>query len=162
MNPPLKCPAPARIRHSCFVILSSFDMVVGRSSLTSTSAAQHHPADGSVPGVQALRSLVENPAAVVVTSPRGMALPLPAPSAVSAKVVPLTRGMRADLTAIVHSLRESGFEQKDFVETHGDFSLRGGFLISSRSPVIIRSGQNSRGGDRINSGIRSRLAAVDT
>lgn len=94
----------------------------------STSAAQHHPADGSVPGVQALRSLVENPAAVVVTSPRGMALPLPAPSAVSAKVVPLTRGMRADLTAIVRSLRESGFEQKDFVETHGDFSLRGGIL----------------------------------
>ncbi len=105
----------------------------------SSSTAQHRPADASVSDVQALRSLVDTPAAVVVTSPRGMALPLPAPSAASAKVITLTKGMRADLTAVVRSLRESGFEQKDFVETHGDFSVRGGildvFTFAGENPV---------------------------
>jgi len=93
-----------------------------------SSAAQLRPADRGVHEAQALRSLVEAPAAVVVTSPRGMAFRLPSPSAVSARVIPLARGAHADLTTVVRSLRESGFEQKDFVETHGDLSLRGGIL----------------------------------
>jgi transcription-repair coupling factor (superfamily II helicase) len=94
----------------------------------SPSGAQLRPGDGGVPDVQALRSLVDAAAAVVVTSPQGMVRPLPPPSLISEKVIPLTKGMHADLTVVVRSLRESGFEQKDFVETHGDFSLRGGIL----------------------------------
>jgi transcription-repair coupling factor (superfamily II helicase) len=92
------------------------------------SAGRPGPAEAGVPDVQALRSLVETPAAVVVTPPRGMTIPLPAPSVISEKVITLTKGEHADFTSLLRLLRESGFEQKDFVETHGDFSVRGGIL----------------------------------
>ena len=84
--------------------------------------------EAAVADVQALRSLVELPRAVVVTPARGLSLPVPAPSAIAREVIRLTKGERADLTGVIRLLRESAFEQKDFVETHGDFSVRGGIL----------------------------------
>jgi transcription-repair coupling factor (superfamily II helicase) len=81
-----------------------------------------------VPDIQALRSLVETPNAAVVTSPGGMTVPLPASSIITREVMHLTKGEQADFTSLLRQLRESGFEQKDFVETHGDFSVRGGIL----------------------------------
>ncbi|HEX7573539.1 MAG TPA: transcription-repair coupling factor [Bacteroidota bacterium] len=93
-----------------------------------SSAGHLRPPDAGVPDVQALRSLVEAPAAVVVTPPRGMAIALPPSSVISKEVIHLVKGERADFTELLRMLRESGFEQKDFVETHGDFSVRGGIL----------------------------------
>ncbi|HMK38642.1 MAG TPA: DEAD/DEAH box helicase, partial [Bacteroidota bacterium] len=93
-----------------------------------TSSGHLRPADATVTDVQALRSLIDAPAAVVVTSPRGLTLPLPAPGAISRDVIRLSRGERTDFSSVLALLRESGFEQKDFVETHGDFSVRGGIL----------------------------------
>jgi transcription-repair coupling factor (superfamily II helicase) len=85
-------------------------------------------AEAGVPDVQALRSLVESPHAVVVTSPRGMTIPLPPASVLSKDAIHLTKGERADFTQVLRLLRDARFEQKDFVETHGDFSVRGGIL----------------------------------
>jgi transcription-repair coupling factor (superfamily II helicase) len=93
-----------------------------------SSAGHLRPPDAGVPDVQALRSLVGAPVAVVVTPPRGMTTPLPSPSAISEKVIHLVKGENADFTSLLRLLGESGFEQKDFVETHGDFSVRGGIL----------------------------------
>ena len=93
-----------------------------------SSATHLRPPDAGVPDVQALRSLVEAPLAVVVTPPRGMTIPLPSPSAISEKVIHLVKGENADFSSLLRLLGESGFEQKDFVETHGDFSVRGGIL----------------------------------
>ena len=93
-----------------------------------SSAGHLRPPDAGVPDLQALRSLVEGPAAVVVTPPRGMIIALPPPSVLSKEVIHLVKGERADFTALLRLLGESGFEQKDFVETHGDFSVRGGIL----------------------------------
>ena len=89
---------------------------------------QIRPPDGGVQDVQALRSFAESPVAVVVTPPRGMSIPLPPPFAVAARVIRLTKGERADFSSIIGSLNAYGFEQKDFVETHGDYSVRGGIL----------------------------------
>jgi len=89
---------------------------------------QIRPADAGVQDVQALRSLAESPGAIVVTPPRGLSIPLPPPLAVAARAIPLTKGARADFSSIIEQLNAYGFEQKDFVETHGDFSVRGGIL----------------------------------
>ena len=93
-----------------------------------SSAGHMRGADAGVPDVQALRSLLEAPAAVVVTPPRGMTIALPPSSVVSEKVIHLVKGEQTDFTLLLRVLGESGFEQKDFVETHGDFSVRGGIL----------------------------------
>ncbi len=93
-----------------------------------SSAGHLRPPDAGVPDVQALRSLVEAPAAVVVTPPRGMAIALPPSSVISEEVIHLVKGEQTDFTELLRMLGESGFEQKDFVETHGDFSVRGGIL----------------------------------
>ncbi len=93
-----------------------------------TSQGHFRTPEAGVPDVQALRSLLESPAAVVVTPPRGMSIPLPAPSAIGEKVIRLEKGAHAEFASIIRGLLASGFEQKDFVETHGDFSVRGGIL----------------------------------
>jgi len=92
------------------------------------SGGHLRPAEAGVADVQALRSLLDAPAAVVVTPPAGMTLALPASSDVSGKIIHLKKGEQAGFTSLLRLLRESGFEQKDFVETHGDFSVRGGIL----------------------------------
>ena len=93
-----------------------------------SSTGHLRPPDAGVPDVQALRSLLEAPGAVVVTPPRGMTIALPAPSVISKKVIHLVKGEQTDFTSLLRTLGESGFEQKDFVENHGDFSVRGGIL----------------------------------
>jgi transcription-repair coupling factor (superfamily II helicase) len=93
-----------------------------------SSAGHMRGPDAGVPDVQALRSLLESPAAVVITPPRGMTIALPPASVISEKVIPLVKGEHTDFTQLLRLLGESGFEQKDFVETHGDFSVRGGIL----------------------------------
>jgi transcription-repair coupling factor (superfamily II helicase) len=93
-----------------------------------STQGQIRPADAGVQDVQALRSLVDSPGAVVVTPPRGMSGPMPPPSAVTQQAIHLTKGERAEFSSIIAGLNASGFEQKDFVETHGDYSVRGGIL----------------------------------
>ncbi|HUI10893.1 MAG TPA: transcription-repair coupling factor [Bacteroidota bacterium] len=95
---------------------------------TGSGSPHAHSVESGVGDVQALRSLAENPAAVVVTSHAGLATPLPPASALRRNAIQLAKGEPADFDALVRSLRQSGFEQKDFVEAHGDFSVRGGIL----------------------------------
>ena len=93
------------------------------------SAGPHgRSVESGVQDVQALRSLAESGGALVVTSPAGLATPLPPAAGLRTSAVQLAKGATADFDALIRSLRESGFEQKDFVETHGDFSVRGGIL----------------------------------
>ena len=93
-----------------------------------SSAGHLRAPDAGVQDVQALRSLVEAPAAVVVTPPRGMAIALPPASVISEEVIHLVKGEQAGFASLLRRLEKSGFEKKDFVETHGDFSVRGGIL----------------------------------
>jgi transcription-repair coupling factor (superfamily II helicase) len=105
----------------------------------SPRAGSLHPADPGVAEMQALRALVDDPTAVVITPPRGMLTHLPVPSTVSEKVVRLTKGRHTDFLSVLHQLRKFGFQQKEFVESHGDFSVRGGildvFAFAGESPV---------------------------
>ena len=117
---------------------------------TGSAPAHGRSVESGVQDVQALRSLVEQRSAVVVTSPAGLATPLPPAAGLRTSATELTKGAAADLGALVRALRESGFEQKDFVETHGDFSVRGGIL-----DVFTFAGDNpvraEFGGDAIES-----------
>jgi transcription-repair coupling factor (superfamily II helicase) len=82
----------------------------------------------NVLGMRALRSLKNSPSSVLVTTPRGLATRLPAPSQFDARSIELVTGGKTDLAALTVALRDCGFLQKDFVEVHGDFAVRGGIL----------------------------------
>ncbi|MEW6510413.1 MAG: transcription-repair coupling factor [Bacteroidota bacterium] len=91
----------------------------------------------SVPDVQALRSFAEAHDSVLVVPPHGMASRLPLPSVLREQVFRLCRGEAADLVAVVRTLNAMGFEKKEFVESHGDYAVRGGIL-----DVFSHAGEN--------------------
>ena len=134
-------------------VRDDLSLVIGAEGVrlfTGSAGAHGRSVESGVQDVQALRSLGERPDAVVVTSPAGLATPLPPASGLRASAIELRAGAAADFEALVRALRESGFEQKDFVESHGDFSVRGGIL-----DVFTFAGDNpvraEFGGDAIDS-----------
>ena len=96
--------------------------------LFSGTGARTAGAGKNVPGMRALRSLKNSPSSVLVTTPRGLATRLPAASQFDARSIELVTGGKTDLAALTTALRDCGFLQKDFVEMHGDFAVRGGIL----------------------------------
>jgi len=76
----------------------------------------------------ALRSLLSNQAGIVVTDPLALVLRLHNPSVLKDCAFTLESGKDFGFSRCVDWLAQSGFEKKDFVEAHGDYSVRGGIL----------------------------------
>jgi transcription-repair coupling factor (superfamily II helicase) len=83
---------------------------------------------GDVADIQALRALSVDHAPVTVTHPRALLQPLPAPAAVVRQSFSLQAGGSSSMAAVRLRLEENGFQQKDFVETYGDYAVRGGIM----------------------------------
>jgi len=105
-------------------------LLIGTESVRLFAGARGagHRTARDVTDIQALRSLKDISTSVIVTPPRGLAARLPAAAYFQGRILRLQKGERTDFAILVGQLREFGFEQKDFVETHGDFSVRGGIL----------------------------------
>jgi len=90
----------------------------------------HASGDGgaSVADIQALRALSVDHAPVTVTHPHGLQQRLPAPEAVAKQSFSLQSGGQQSMTRVRMRLEENGFGLKDFVETYGDYAVRGGIL----------------------------------
>jgi transcription-repair coupling factor (superfamily II helicase) len=83
---------------------------------------------GGVADIQALRALSVDHAPVTVTHPRALQLRLPAPASVVEQSFSLQSGGQQNMAQVRKRLDENGFEQKDFVESYGDYALRGGIM----------------------------------
>jgi transcription-repair coupling factor (superfamily II helicase) len=81
-----------------------------------------------VADITALRFLLSEERGIVVVDPSALLLRLDNPRTLRQRVYALREAEEHALTECVRWLSESGFERKDFVETHGDYSLRGGIL----------------------------------
>ncbi len=90
----------------------------------------HASADASagVADIQALRALVVDHAPVTVTHPRALQQQLPAPASVAQQSFSIQAGGQESMNRIRMRLEENGFEQKDFVESYGDYAVRGGIM----------------------------------
>ncbi len=114
-----------RLRDDCALLVGadSVRMFTGpRSRMSSPQAS------APVSDVQALRSLRESPASVIVTPPLGLATRLPPAGVLGRSIIQIAKGASVDFAGLIGRLGDSGFEQKDFVAAHGDFAVRGGIL----------------------------------
>jgi transcription-repair coupling factor (superfamily II helicase) len=75
-----------------------------------------------------LRSLLCNQAGIVVTDPQALVPRFHNPAVLKDYALSLEAGKEFGFSRCVDWLAHSGFEKKDFVETHGDYSVRGGIL----------------------------------
>ena len=64
----------------------------------------------------------------VVTYPEALAEKVPMPEALSESTITLSSGMKQDMDALVHRLREEGFKNVDYVYEPGQFARRGSIL----------------------------------
>jgi transcription-repair coupling factor (superfamily II helicase) len=78
--------------------------------------------------VHALRSLAMRAPMVTVSHPAMLLLDLPPPAGVAEKSVTLHAGSEMSLTGLHEMLHRFGFERKEFVESCGDYAVRGGIL----------------------------------
>lgn len=114
-----------RLRDDC-VLLAGADSVRMFAGPRSHTTAHHAPPP--VADIQALRSLRESPASVIVTPPLGLATRLPPADLLGRSIIQIAKGGTVEFAGLIRTLGDSGFEQKDFVATHGDFAVRGGIL----------------------------------
>jgi len=82
----------------------------------------------SIAQMEALRSLSNADAVMVVASAEALASRVPSPQDFRARILELSAGKEYPFEALLASLAELGLERKDFVEEYGDFSVRGGIL----------------------------------
>ena len=78
--------------------------------------------------VETLRTLSNGDQAIVITSAVALASRVPLPERFRQRCLQLNAGSSHPFEELVEALRNLGFERKDFVEEHGDYSVRGGIL----------------------------------
>ncbi len=83
---------------------------------------------GTVDQIEALRELRKGSQAVIVASPHSIAQKLPAPSSFDSVLIELRQGSEHPFEELIARLQKYQFEKKDFVETCGDYAVRGGIL----------------------------------
>lgn len=87
-----------------------------------------HAGAPSSENIEALRALLSDTPAIVITHAGGLAQLLPNPSSLRRALLSVSQGEEPGFAATVEELSRLGFEKKDFVETSGDYSVRGGIL----------------------------------
>ncbi|MBM4161144.1 MAG: transcription-repair coupling factor [Ignavibacteria bacterium] len=78
--------------------------------------------------VETLKSLTNGDQVLVITSAQALASRVPLPERFRQRSLQLNAGRSHPFEELVETLGNLGFERKDFVEEHGDFSVRGGIL----------------------------------
>lgn len=72
--------------------------------------------------------LLRSGARLVLATPRGLAAPAPAPADFSARTVRFRAGDRSHRDSAVEALSAAGYQRVDFVESPGEFAVRGAVL----------------------------------
>jgi len=87
-----------------------------------------HGAAVSVEEIETLRSLALGTTDVLVVHPRALQQILPDPASIDRQTIHIKVNEEYNLEQISKQLINLGFEKKEFVETFGDYALRGGIL----------------------------------
>ncbi len=108
-------------------------LLIGESKVRFFGARPMHPArtldiSSPVAQIETLRALAEGNTFLVVASPRSVAEKVPPPERFRASIIEMEAGKEYGFQQLIEKLQTIGFERKDFVETYGDFAVRGGIL----------------------------------
>jgi transcription-repair coupling factor (superfamily II helicase) len=109
------------------------ELLLGSSAVRYFSNEHAHhgapiAAPASIPQMETLRSLARKEGGTVVTHPLALLEKLPAPGAFDTGTIEIEVNKQVPFEHILQRLATLGFEKKDFVETYGDFAVRGGIV----------------------------------
>lgn len=105
-------------------------LVVGQQFVRTFTGEKHGEGDGStvVDDIETLKALIDKSAKVVISTPRGLSATLPTPASLRQQLIEVERERDIPFERLLSTLVEYGFEKVQFVESVGEFSVRGGIL----------------------------------
>lgn len=108
-------------------------LLVGPHQVFSFLHAPHHAStilDMSAPvgRIESLKALTAQQSGIFIATVDALAKPIPSPSVFAQQSFTLEAGKEYPFEQLLARLDSLGFERKDFVETYGDFAVRGGIL----------------------------------
>ena len=114
-----------KLRDDCALLLSEgYVKFFGAT----THQSQSLDVSSSIAHLETLHALVSGDRLLVVASPHAVAEKIPPPERFRKTIIEIESGKEYKFQQLLDQLHEIGFEQKDFVETYGDFAVRGGIL----------------------------------
>jgi len=78
--------------------------------------------------VECLRAMVSGKVPIVTTHHEALRTMLPSPAVLKGRLLSVRTGDEHTLNLLIERLEESGFTRKNFIESVGDYSVRGGIL----------------------------------
>jgi len=108
-------------------------MLLGEGNVRYFGARPLHSAEmlemsGAISQIETLKALTQSSKLLVVASAHSIAERVPAPGSFRERIIELKTGQDYEFQRLAELLSNSGFEKKDFVETYGDFAVRGGIV----------------------------------
>ncbi|OLD58167.1 MAG: transcription-repair coupling factor, partial [Ignavibacteria bacterium 13_1_40CM_2_61_4] len=115
-----------KLRDDCALLL-------GEENVRFFGTRAHHAAQAldltsSVAQIETLKSLISPSRLLVVASAQSAMQRVPGPADFERAIVEIKVGEANDFEKLIVRLQELGFERKDFVESYGDFAVRGGII----------------------------------
>ncbi|MBX2990763.1 MAG: transcription-repair coupling factor [Bacteroidetes bacterium] len=109
------------------------EIILGEQSVRLFSAAKSREegndrAISNTNDIETLRSLLDAGTRIIVTQIHALTRKLPNPSSLRDRQIKIGVGSDFDFSRLLHLIVEFGFEKKQFVAEHGDYSVRGGIL----------------------------------
>jgi transcription-repair coupling factor (superfamily II helicase) len=104
-------------------------------------------APASISQIETLRALARKESGIVITHPLALLEKLPAPRAIDERIIEIEVNKQVQFEHLLQQLPTLGLEKKDFVETYGDFAVRGGivdvFPFVGENPIRLEFWGNS-------------------
>jgi len=115
--------------------------ILGPESIAFHAGGFRTPKFSPAENVSVLHALVSGTLSFVVTHAQALLEALPSPEMLRSETIWIETGSGCSFGHLLQSLNRLGFEKKDFVESVGDYSVRGGildvFTVSSETPVRL-------------------------
>ncbi|MFZ4619832.1 MAG: transcription-repair coupling factor [Bacteroidota bacterium] len=115
-----------KLRDDCVTILG--DALVRLCIVDHQHASQAMDMSAPLSQIETMKALQSNTPAVYITHATALAFGLPDRQEFSRSVIELSVKSDRNFEELLSQLSEYGFERKQFVESYGDFAVRGGIL----------------------------------
>ncbi len=93
-----------------------------------THQAQMLDMTSSIAQIETLKALVSDKNFIVVASPKSIIEKVPPPDEFNKTIIEIENNHEYNFKILIEQLEQIGFERKNFVESYGDFAVRGGII----------------------------------
>jgi transcription-repair coupling factor (superfamily II helicase) len=114
------------LRDDCALLIGEQDVLY--FGARPTHHAEAIDVTSSIGQIETLKTLTLRKHLLVVASPESIAEKVPTPDQFTENIIEITLHSGLDFPKLLVRLEEMGFERKSFVETYGDFAVRGGII----------------------------------